>query len=59
MKLDFKIKTDPTLRALVAILRVAFGSGSLASIAVYLGDPLTAQLCALVLGVIVFLTLRY
>ena len=59
MKLDFKIKTDPTLRALVAISIVAFSSGSLASIVVFLGDPLTAQLCALVLAAIVLLTLRY
>ena len=59
MKFDFKIKTVPTLCILVAISIVAFSSGLLASIAVYLGDPLTAQLCALVLAAIVFLTLRY
>jgi hypothetical protein len=59
MKFDFEIKTDPTLRTLVAILIVAFSSGLLASITVYLGGPLTAQLSALVLVAIVFLTLRY
>jgi hypothetical protein len=59
MKFNFKIKTDPTLHALVMISIVAFSSGSLTSIAVYLGDPLTGQLCALVLAAIVFLTLRY
>ena len=57
MKFDFEIKTEPTLRALVAIAIVAFGSGSLASIAVGLGDPLTGQFCALVLMAIVFLAL--
>ena len=51
MKFDFEIKTEPTLRALVAIAIVAFGSGSLTSIAVALGDPLTGQFCALVLVV--------
>ena len=59
MKFDFKIKTDPTLCTLMAILIVAFSSGSLTSILVYLGDPLTAQLCVLVLMAIVFLTLQY
>ena len=58
MNFDFEIKTEPTLRALVAIAIVAFGSGSLASIAVALGDPLTGQFCALVLMAIVFLALR-
>ncbi len=59
MKFDFEIKTDPTLCALVAIVIVAFSSGLLASTAVYLGDPMTGQLCALVLPAIVFLALRY
>ena len=58
MKFDFEIKTEPTLRALVAIAIVAFGSGSLASIAVALGDPLTGQFCALVIVAIEFLALR-
>jgi hypothetical protein len=58
MKFDFKIKTEPTLCALVAIAIVAFGSDSLASIAIALGDPLTGQFCALVLMAIVFLALR-
>ncbi len=58
MKFDFEIKTESTLRALVVIAIVAFSSGSLASIAVALGDPLTGQFCALVLVVIVFLALR-
>ena len=58
MKFGFKIKTEPTLRALVVIAIVAFGSGSLATIALALGDPLTGQLCALVLMAIVFLALR-
>ena len=59
MKFDFKIKTEPTLRALVAIAIVAFSPWSLASIAIALGDPLTGQFCAWVLVVIVFLALHY
>jgi hypothetical protein len=59
MKFDFEIKTEPTLRALVAISIVAFSSGLLASTVVYLGDPLTGKFCVLVLAIIVFLALRY
>ena len=59
MNFDFEIKTEPTLHALVAVAIVAFSSGSLASITVALGDPLTGQFCALVLAAIVFLALRY
>ena len=59
LKFVFEIKTEPTLRALVAIFIVAFCSGSLASIAIYLGDPLTGKFCALVLAAIVLLALRY
>ena len=59
MKFVFEIKTEPTLRALVAIFVVAFCSASLASISVYLSDPLTAKFCALALAAIVFLALRY
>jgi hypothetical protein len=59
MTFDFEIKTEPTLHALVAIAIVAFSSGSLASIAVALGDSLTGQFWLLVLVAIVFLALRY
>jgi len=59
MKFVFEIKTEPTLRALVAIFVVAFCSALLASILVYLSNPLTAKFCALVLAAIVFLALRY
>ena len=59
MKFVFEIKTEPTLRALVAIFVVAFCSALLASISVYLSNPLTAKFCALVLAAIVFLALRY
>jgi hypothetical protein len=58
MKFGFGIKTEPTLCALVAIVIVAFGLGSLASIAVAFGDSLTGQFCVLVLLAIVFLALR-
>ncbi len=59
MKFIFEIKTEPTLRASVMILVVAFCSASLTSITVYLGDPLTGKFCALVLATIAFLTIRY
>jgi hypothetical protein len=59
MKFDFEIKTEPTLCALVVISIIAFSSESLASIVVYLGDPLTGKFCVLVLAIIVFLALRY
>jgi hypothetical protein len=59
MKIVFEIKTEPTLRALVAILAVAFCSASLASIAVNLADPLTGKFCALVLATTVFFVIRY
>ena len=59
MKFVFEIKTEPTLRASVAILVVVFCSASLASIAVNLADPLTGKFCALVLATIVFLVIRY
>lgn len=59
MKFDFEIKQNLPFLALVAIAIVAFSSGSLASIATALGDPLTGQFCALVLMVIVLLALRY
>jgi hypothetical protein len=59
MKIVFEIKTEPTLRATVAILVVAFCSASLASIAVSLGDPLTGKFCASVLATVVFFASRY
>jgi hypothetical protein len=59
MKFDFKIKTDPMLCAVVAILIAAFCLGSLASIAIYLDIPLTGIYCASVLAAIVFLALHF
>jgi hypothetical protein len=53
MKFDFEIKTEPNLRALVAIFIVAFCSASLASIAIYLDNPLTGIYCATVLAIII------
>ncbi len=59
MKFNSKIKTEPTLRALVVILIVAICSGSLASIAIYLDNPLPGIYCATVLAIIVFLALWF
>jgi hypothetical protein len=58
-KFDFEIKTELTLHALVAILIVAVCSGSLASIAIYLDNPLPGIYCATILAIIVFLALRF
>jgi hypothetical protein len=59
MKLDFKIKTEPTLWPLVAIVIVISSSGSLGSIAIYLDNPLAGIYCTTTLVIIVFLALRF
>jgi hypothetical protein len=59
MKFNFKIKTEPTLRALVIISIVACCSGSLAYIVVYLNNPTTGIYCATILVVMDFFALCY
>jgi hypothetical protein len=59
MKLIFEIKTEPTHLALVAIAIVISSFWSLASIAIYLDNPLTGVYCATTLAIIVFLALRF
>ncbi len=59
MKVDFKIKTEPTLWDLVVIAIVVSCSGSLATIAIYLDNPLAGIYCATVLAIIIFLALRF
>ncbi len=58
MTFAFKIKTKPVTQAAIIIRVVVFSSGSLATIAVYLGTPPTGIACAIVLVVIVYLALR-
>jgi hypothetical protein len=55
MKFAFKIKTKPVTQAIGV---VAFASGSLAMIPIYLGSPLASIICAIVLAIIVYLVLR-
>jgi hypothetical protein len=57
MKFAFKIKTKPVTQAAIVISIVAFSSGSLATIEIYLGTPLAGIVCAVVLVVIVYLVL--
>jgi len=57
MKFDFEIKTESTLRALVVIAIIISCSGSLATITIYLDNPLVGIYCATVLTIIVFLAL--
>jgi hypothetical protein len=57
-KFAFKIKTEPVTQAAIIIGIVAFSSGSLATIAVYLGTPSTGIVCAVILAVVVYLALR-
>jgi hypothetical protein len=58
MKIAFEIKTEPVTQAAIIINVIAFSSGSLATIAVYLGTPSAGIICAVVLAVIVYLALR-
>jgi hypothetical protein len=58
MKFAFKIKTKPVTQAVIIIGIVAFASGSLASIAIYLGSPSAGIVCAIILVIIVYLALR-
>ncbi len=57
MKLVFEIKTEPVTQASNIVAVVAFSSGSLALIAIYLQSPSVCVFCAIVLAVIVYLAL--
>jgi hypothetical protein len=58
MKFAFKIKTKPVTQAAVIIGVIAFASGSLTTIAIYVDTPLARILfCAVALAVIVYLAL--
>jgi hypothetical protein len=59
MKLDFEIKTELTLWALVMIAIVVSSSGSLPTIAIYLDNLLSGIYCATTLAIIVFLALQF
>ncbi len=50
----FKIKTEPMTQAVMIIGVVVLSSGSLTTIAVYLGSPLAGIVCTVVLAVIVY-----
>ena len=57
MKFAFERKTEPVTQAAVIIGVVAFASGSLATIAIYVNTPLAGIFCAVALAVIVYLAL--
>jgi hypothetical protein len=58
MKFAFKIKTEPVTQAAIIIGVIAFASGFLATIAIYINTPLTGIICAVVLAIILYLTLQ-
>ncbi len=55
MKLVFNIKAEPVAQATIIIGVVAFASGSLATITIYLNSPIAGIICALVLVIINYL----
>jgi hypothetical protein len=57
MKFAFEIKTKPVTQAAIIISIVAFASGFLALIAIYLRSLLAGIVCTIVLVIIVYLTL--
>jgi hypothetical protein len=57
MKFVFKIKTEPVMQAAIIIGAIAFASGSLATIAIYVISPLASITCAIVSAIIVYLAL--
>jgi hypothetical protein len=59
VRFNFKIKMEPTLGAIVAISIVAFCLGSLASIDIYLDNPLMGIYCATIIAAMVFLALCF
>ena len=58
MKLVFEIKTEPVTQASIIVAVVAFSSGVLALIAIYLQSFSVCVFCGIVLVVIVYLALR-
>jgi hypothetical protein len=57
MKLVFEIKTEPVTQATIIIGVVAFASGSLTTIAIYVHYPIAGIICAVVLAIIAYLAL--
>jgi hypothetical protein len=58
MKFALEIKTEPVTQATIIVAAVAFSSGSLSSIAIYLQSPSVSAFCAVVLAVAVYSALR-
>jgi hypothetical protein len=46
MKFAFEIKTEPVMQATIIISVVAFSSGSIVTIGIYLGSALAGIVCA-------------
>ena len=57
MKLVFKVKTEPVTQVTIIIGVIAFASGSLATIEIYVDSPIADIICAAVLAIIVYLAL--
>jgi hypothetical protein len=58
MKFALEIKIKPVTQATIIIGIVAFSSGLITTIAIYIGSALAGIVCAIVLAVIVYLALR-
>ena len=58
MKFAFEIKTEPVTEAVIIIGVIAFASGSLTTITIYVNTPLAGISCAVALTVIVYLALH-
>ncbi len=58
MKFAFEIKTEPVTQATIIIGVVAFSSGLIATIAIYLGSAPAGIVCVIVLAVIDYLALH-
>jgi hypothetical protein len=58
MKFAFEIETEPVTQAAVMIGVVAFASGSLVMIEIYIDTPLAGIFCAVTLAVIISPALR-
>jgi hypothetical protein len=54
MTFAFEIKTKPVVQASIIVAVVAFSSGSLALITIYLQNSLVCTFCVIILAVIVY-----
>ena len=55
MKIAFEIKTKPVVQAAIIIGVIAFSSGSLATIMIFIDNLIAGITCAVVLVIIIYL----